>query len=139
MQLTTTNVGHSLVEFGASFGYAFQTTLPSGSMPLDAGELSTLVEPGNTALNLVVYPNPVPQEFLEHLPLMSEVLLGHTSNVPTIYIYGRMDYQTLGRMHELEFCFFQARNDGKLLMPKDSAIESGDIVLMECSRWNMSR
>ena len=90
--------------------------------------------------------DPIPQAALDNLTASSdhEMLFAHRSRSKTLYLYGRIDYQTLGEMREIQYCYFLVRNDGKLAMPiappdKDeftTDLSGNRYWLFNCPKWN---
>jgi hypothetical protein len=136
--VTATNLGHALAVVGTHYGYDRRTELPDGDMPLNAGSLDSLLEPGKDELTTVIDPHFMTQDLLDNVPKLRDLVMDPHPHSPTIYLYGRLDYETLGNMHKVEFCYFLVRNDPTMVSPTDSPIKGDEFVLKTCPKWNSS-
>jgi hypothetical protein len=136
--IAATNVGHALAVVGTHYGYDRRVELPDGEMPLDSGPLNTILEPGKDELTAVIDPYLMSKELQDHLPTLREDVQGVKPHSLTIYFYGRLDYETLGTTHKVEFCYYLVRNDPTVGTSLESPIKGDEFVLRGCPKWNSS-
>lgn len=138
MDVTITNVGHTFANVATNFSSCKCIRLGDNEMPSKPGEFNTILEPGKPMYTAVEYPYPVSQSLLDNLPSTANIqdLVTKSPRSETIYLYGRIDYQTLGRTRMIQFCFFLIRNEDQSLLPPNSGIQNDEYVPLQCSRWN---
>jgi hypothetical protein len=77
------------------------------------------------------------KDLIDNLPTIKDSSPWGVLHSLTIYLYGRVDYETMGSEHKLDFCSYLVRNDPSVL-PFDSPFREKEFVLRSCPKWNSS-
>ena len=125
------NVGHSVVSEQVGSDAKEWVHLPDGPMPISM-QPPEVNEPGAKGTALIFSGNATPE-------LVNGIgVPGH----PTVYFFGRVNYQTLGKSHYVEFCAYVMRLDTTTI-PRTPATESLSVdtrfALRKCDKWHESK
>ena len=132
------NIGQSEAFYGYRAEVHKWVTLPDGDMPLADPSVTIPIEPKADPVQATVYGTiPDTKQFLDQLPTILEA----ASRQPklTSYFYGKVIYETIGRRHEMEFCFLIARQDEKSIEYQAMTGPGFEKYLFySCPKWNTS-
>ena len=136
------NQGNSLASATEQHGFDRLIELPPGDKPVPLGTShNSLLEPQGTEDTLIGFPREMTEEDLRRIPSLRDVLPTDTRNmsfqprVPVMYVYGRISYETLGQQHEVDYCYFVARNTPALLTD-NAPTKNDEFILVSCPKWN---
>ena len=141
------NVGHSLAIYGLEVAAIDGYQLPDGDIPLAVKDVSVPLQPDVRVDQSIVDQTIADQAFIDNLPVPSELTRDPSTHhaqeptkKPTIFFFGRLIYESLGKRREQQFCFFVIRSDATWKEMRPPKIPSGDpdIDFIACSKWNLT-
>ena len=133
LDIQANNVGHALAIVGDSTSNWIGITLPGGDMQVPDPTPTSLIEPGAPFEMVTTTLDTKSQDFLEGLPTLDENIVGHR----TQYFFGKVDYETLGRVHKMTFCFYIIKANDFYRMTAGPQ-RGQPFAVHLCPKWNSS-
>lgn len=133
----TENLGKSVAYVRQAHGTGYWDRLPPGEPPITmpAKDSADAIPPGTSSLAMIAPPDPLTQAALDGIG-------DPPTGYKTIFFFGRIDYETLGQEHSVEFCAYLMPFDTRSI-PETAATRGtktdARYMLRQCDRWHSIR